>query len=115
MKRALRPILAMLMVSAGFAAGRTAAAQGIIFPERPGIIQQPFSVKSVRVSASITDGLCETTVEQTFVNNASVDQEGSYLFPLPEGASVSSFTLKAGEHVIEGRLLGKDEARQIYE
>src|SRR5437016_5926599 len=101
--------------AAGIGIGRSAGAQGIIFPERPEIREQPFSVKSFRVSASINDGIAETTVEQTFVNNANVDLEGIYLFPLPEGASVSSFTLKAGDHVIEGRLLGKDEARGIYE
>ena len=89
--------------------------QGLIIPERPEVRDQPFFVKTVRVSANITDGVAETTVEQTFVNNSGMDQEGTYMFPLPEGASVTSFSLRAGEHVLEGRLLGKDEARSIYE
>src|SRR5205814_585017 len=84
-------------------------------PERPEMREQPFFVKNFRVSAVVTDALAETTVEQTFINNSSADQEGTYLFPLPEGASVTSFSLRAGDRVIEGRLLGKDEARGIYE
>lgn len=95
---------------------REANAQGIMISERPEFIrEQPFSVRNVKVSATITDGVAETAVEQTFVNNSGVDQEGTYLFPLPDGASVTSFTLRAGDRVLEGRLLGRDEARGIYE
>lgn len=97
------------------AIGRSGFAQGILYPEGPFIREQPFSVKTVRVSATITDGIAETSVEQTFVNNSSMDQEGTYLFPLPEGASVSAFSLRAGDKVIEARMLPKDEARSIYE
>ncbi len=89
--------------------------QGIIIPERPDVRGMPFWVRDVKVSAYITDGVCETAVEQTFVNNTDREQEGTYLFPLPEGASVTSFTLKAGDKVLEGKLMTKDEARRIYE
>ncbi len=115
MRNAIRLTAFAALAVAFSLAGQLVFAQGIIFPERPEMRDQPFSVKSVRVSASISDGICETTVEQVFVNNANFEQEGTYLFPLPEGASVSSFSLRAGERVIEGRLLGKDEARGIYE
>lgn len=94
--------------------GTAACAQGILYP-RPEVREQPFWIKSVRVTSSITDALAETTVEQTFYNSSSVEQEGTYLFPLPPGASVTSFTLRAGDRVLEGRMLDKEEARRIYE
>jgi Ca-activated chloride channel homolog len=94
--------------------GSAAMGQGILYP-RDTVREQPFFVKSVRVSTAINDSLAETTVEQTFFNDSSVEQEGTYLFPLPEGASVSAFSLRAGDRVIEARMLGKDEARSIYE
>src|SRR5437016_4486404 len=85
------PFLSICMIL--FACG--ARGQGILYP-RPEIREQPFSVKSVRVTSTINDGVAETLVEQTFVNNSSVEQEGTYLFPLPDGATVTSFTLQAG-------------------
>lgn len=95
-------------------ASAMAQAQGIMVP-RDGVRDSPFFVRSVRISSMITDSLAETTVEQIFGNGSSFEQEGTYLFPLPDGASVTSFSLRAGDKVIEGRLLGKDEARGIYE
>jgi len=104
--------LACLLMAAAIAPA--ALGQGMLFP-RPEVREWPFSLKSVRVNATITDALVETSVEQVFLNDTSVEQEATYLFPLPEGATVTSFTLKAGERVIEGRVLPKDEARAIYE
>ncbi|HXG22926.1 MAG TPA: VIT and VWA domain-containing protein [Chthonomonadales bacterium] len=100
-------LLSLVMVNATFA-------QGILYP-RPEVREWPFSVRSVRITSAISETLAETTVEQTFVNNSSVEQEGTYLFPLPEGATITSFTLQADKRVLEGRLLGKEEARNVYE
>src|SRR2546421_310348 len=96
-------------------ASRLCCAQGILIPERPEVRDQPFSVRTVRVTCAITDGVAETTVEQTFLNNSSIDQEGTYLFPLPDGATVTAFSLRAGDRVIEARMLSREEARAIYE
>jgi len=89
-------------------------AQGILYP-RQEVHYWPFAVKSTRISSSVTDSLAETTIEQTFVNRSSVEQEGTYLFPLPEGATITAFALQADQRVLEGRLLDKEEARRLYE
>ena len=101
-----------------------AGAQGILFPERPinvrpgpipAPIVQPFYVKNLRVSTVINDAVAETTVEQTFVNSSSVQQEGTYLYPLPEGATPSAFTMTVGDRTLEPKILSHDEAHSIYE
>ena len=101
-----------------------AGAQGILFPDRPinvrpgpmpAPIGQPFYVKNLRVSAVINDAVAETTVEQTFVNSSSVQQEGTYLYPLPEGATPSAFTMTVGDRTLEPKILSHDEAHSIYE
>jgi Ca-activated chloride channel family protein len=89
-------------------------AQGVLIP-RDEVRDQPFSVKSLRVDSVINDSLVETTVEQTFVNHSRVQQEGTYLFPLPDGASITSLSLRAGDRVLEGKLMTRAEARAIYE
>jgi len=112
--RSTRFPLLLALLPLVLAASHGALAQGILYP-RPEIRIQPFFVKSVRVHTAISDGLAETTVEQAFVNDSSVEQEGTYLFPLPDGATVTSFMLRAGDRVIEAKVLPKDEARAIYE
>lgn len=115
MRSAMRQISSLLaLILLSLVATSVTFAQGILYP-RPEVREWPFSVSSVRVTSAISETLAETTVEQTFVNNSSVEQEGTYLFPLPEGATITSFTLQADKRVLEGRLLGKEEARNIYE
>ena len=69
--------------------------QGILFP-RPDIRIQPFYVRDLRVNTTIHDAIAETSVEQTFVNTSSVEQEGTYLYPLPEGAAPTAFSMTVG-------------------
>ena len=97
--------------------------QGILLPYRPVIWRQrpvplpiqPFYVKNMKVNTIINDAVAETTVEQTFVNTAPIAQEGTYLFPLPEGATPSAFSMTVGDKTIEPKILTRDEAHSIYE
>ncbi len=89
-------------------------AQGILYPSST-VHSQPFYVKNLRVSATITDAIAETTVTQTFVNESSSAQEGTYLFPIPEGATPSAFSMRVGDRTLEPKILNREEARGIYE
>lgn len=119
-----RPILSILIgITALVGALPAVIAQGILFPDNPvrrpihpgPPIIQPFYVKNLRVSTIINDAVAETTVEQTFVNLSSVQQEGTYIYPIPEGASPTSFTMTVGDKTMEPRILTHDEAHSIYE
>ena len=108
--------LAAALAVVGQAGGR---AQGLLFPRRtapPGDVRiQPFYAKNLRINATIRDAVAETTVEQTFVNTSSAEQEATYLYPIPEGATPTSFSMTVGDKTLEPRLLSHDEARQTYE
>lgn len=56
-----------------------------------------------------------TRVQMLFVNRSGGMQEGTYLFPLPADASISSLTMWADGQRMTGEILDKDKARQIYE
>lgn len=124
-RESLATTLRAALVFTGLAATITAAgAQGILLPDRPlpppgqmprPVVIQPFYVKNLRVHTVITDAVAETTVEQTFVNTASVQQEGTYLYPLPEGATPSGFSMTVGDRTMEPKVLSSDEAHSIYE
>lgn len=90
-----------------------------IWPSPPIIwqppIQQLLTVDSVHIQATITGGVAQTEVTQTWRNDTNRAQEGSYLFPLPEGATVSDFALYDGDKKMAGRLLDKAQAADTYE
>ncbi|MCX6344811.1 MAG: VIT domain-containing protein [Armatimonadetes bacterium] len=108
----------MIMILVMTATG--ALADGMIFPvERPhSTIVVPgelFTVKYHEVNVNIADQLCTTKVDQIFHNDTNVDREGMYIFPMPLGAAITKFSMFAGEDEIAGKILDKDEARNIYE
>lgn len=111
----------LLILLAMLAFAQPAAADGIIIPrpprDRPVIPWReiPLTVKYHRVDVTITDQVATTRVDQVFVNNATYPVEGTYIFPLPEDAAVSSFDMWVDGQKLEGKLLGRDEARRIYE
>lgn len=95
-----------------------ALADGIIIPmpPHPG---DPFppnpSIKYHHVDIKIDNQVAQTTVDQVFINNYHRDIEGTYIFPMPEDISISKFSMFVGGEEIKGKILDRDQARQIYE
>ncbi len=96
-----------------------AMADGIIIPRPPDPVTPwrdvPLSVRYHHVDVRIVDQVATTQVDQVFVNDAPYTVEGTYIFPLPTDAALSSFDMTVDGVRLEGRLLSKDEARAIYE
>jgi len=94
-------------------AGR-ALADGMLFPTTT-MPSQPFSVKYHRVTVTIDNQIAKTHVDQAFVNDSDRVLEGTYLFPVPEGARIRDFAIYEGGKPLRGELLRKEEAVSIYE
>jgi len=91
-------------------------ADGFVIPNpRRGEDIPPLTVKYHRVTVDITDQVAKISIDQVFINNHSRDIEGTYIFPLPLGASISEFAMYIGGKKVEGEILDKDRARRIYE
>lgn len=75
----------------------------------------PVFIKSHRVSVEITDQIARTLTEQVFVNEGPVQAEGTYVFPLPRGVTISDLTMIIDGVPIQAQILEKDEARRIYD
>ncbi len=92
-------------------------AQGLIIgrPVRPIPAPQPLHVKTQKVKMTVSSGALKVEVDQIFANPNSVAMEGTYLFPLPEGATVSNFRLTIDKEPTDGKLLTVEEARRVYE
>src|SRR6266542_5334227 len=76
----------------------------------------PLEVTYHRVNVEIDQhNLAVTKVDQEFYNPNGRQLEGTYLFPLPEGATIDKFSMNIGDKEVEAELLPADKARQIYE
>lgn len=67
------------------------------------------------VKVDINDQVAKTYISQTFVNDTDRNLAGTYLFPLPEDTTFSSFSLHIDGKPVEGKILEANDARQQYE
>jgi len=81
----------------------------------PKIGHHPLSVKYHRVRVNIQDRVARTVIDQVFRNEQNVDLEGIYLFPIPENAAITDFTLFINGKRMSGQILEKDKAKEVYE
>lgn len=89
-----------------------AHADGILIPE-PWV---PISIKYHRVTVDIRDQVATTHIDQVFKNDTKRGNiEGVYIFPVPEGATVSAFSMYVDGERLDGDILKANEARRIYE
>ena len=112
----LKSLAVIAALAALTAAAPALRADGFIIPDRrPGETIPPLSVKYHRVQVEIVDQVAKTSIDQVFVNHFGRDIEGTYIFPVPEGASVADFAMFIGNERVKGEILESGEARRIYE
>ncbi len=81
---------------------------------RPALTQElQLITESARVE--INGVVAKTHLTQTFQNTTNNRIEGTYVFPLPEGAAVSGFAMMVNGKRIEAEILNGDKAREIYQ
>jgi Ca-activated chloride channel family protein len=113
------PLFALILL----ARPTPALADGIIIPEPPPCPFPPcvpvpvaqLAIKYHHVEVTIEDQLAVTHVDQVFYNPNDREIEGTYIFPIPVGATVTEFILWMDNEPVKGKVLEADEAREIYE
>src|SRR5918998_408488 len=123
MRNNLMRILLLFSILSGLAT--VASAQGIIVPgpcqrcpdvPRPGLIlPRALPIKSIKIDTRISSQVATTHVEQVFRNNTDATLEGTYLFPIPESASITEFAIWDGAIRHVGEVRPREEARRIYD
>jgi Ca-activated chloride channel family protein len=111
-------IFVIAVVAGTLFAPSVALADGIIIPNPPISGPMPIAQLAIRyhhVEVNIKDQVAVTHVDQVFYNPNDWQVEGSYVFPLPEGATVSDFVLWIDGQPVEGEVLDAQEAREVYE
>ena len=100
-----------------------ASAQGVIVPgpcrrcpdPRPIPLPRALPIKSIKIDTVISSQVATTHVEQVFRNDTNAMLEGTYLFPIPESASIAEFAIWDGDRRLVGEVRSREEARRIYD
>jgi Ca-activated chloride channel family protein len=109
-----RPVLALAAFALTFLSLPTQAhALGWLVPTTPSV--PPLAIRSHHASVSVRERIAETSVTQVFLNSTSQTLEATYVFPVPEGATVSGFAMWVNGVRCEGELLDSTTARTVYE
>lgn len=101
-------------------------ADGIIIPPPPppcGVEPCPLPVRPMaqlniryhHVDVKVDQQVAVTHVDQVFTNPNDWPVEGTYVFPLPMDAVVSSFVLWVDGEPVKGKIMDAQEARSTYE
>ncbi len=82
---------------------------------KTGDASQPLEITKVAIDARIFGYLAETRMTLTFHNRHDRVLAGDLIFPLPEGATVSGYALDVNGVMVDGVVVEKHKARQVFE
>lgn len=90
-----------------------AQAAGTLTPT--GSAKQPIEILDHHVHVVVHGSFAKTEVTQTFFNPNSEDLEAIYTTPVPKHGALSEFAIYVGETEIEGEVVARQKANEIYE
>jgi tetratricopeptide (TPR) repeat protein len=73
------------------------------------------TLRKFKIDVFIEDGFARTTIDQTWFNSDPWQMEGTFYFPLPPDASLSQLAMYVDGNLMEGGMVERDFARQVYE
>jgi Ca-activated chloride channel family protein len=112
--RHVLPLAALLLTLPAALPAQTQQDGSRMLLRHGGLVSEAVAL-SGRVEIHVSAMLARTTVTQRFANSSGEWAEGSYLFPLPEHASVDELQIRIGERRIEGEIRERQEARRMLD
>jgi Ca-activated chloride channel homolog len=107
--------LAAVLIGLTFLPARALGDAGVLLPRDK---QQPdpsiLSLQEMEITIHIDNGDARVIIRQIFANHTGSTEEGTYIFALPEGATVSDFAVWDGPTRIPAVILERKRAEDIY-
>ncbi len=104
---------ATLFAFAALLFANQASAIGLLVPTDPSV--PPLRLLNHRVQVDVAERGATTKVDMTFQNPTGRQLEATFLFPLPKGATVDELALWMNGKREVGKVMERQQARQIYE
>ena len=73
------------------------------------------ALQRLEVAAVTTGDVAEMTIEHEFMNDSDERLEGTFRFPLPDGAMLTGLAMEIDGKLMDGELVERDKARKAYE
>jgi hypothetical protein len=73
------------------------------------------ALERLSVAAITTGDVTEMTIEHVFRNETEEQLEGTFRFPLPDGAMLTGLAMEIDGKLMDGELVERDKARKAYE
>jgi hypothetical protein len=73
------------------------------------------ALEHLLVDAVTTGDVTEMSIEHVFRNESDEQLEGTFRFPLPEGAMLVGLSMEIDGRLMDGELVERDKARKAYE
>ena len=80
-----------------------------------GDTDKPLEITALDVQARVVGHLAETSITMTFFNPMGRAVAGDLTFPLPAGSTVSGYALDVDGALVDGVVVDKQKARQVFE
>ena len=103
----------LLMIALGLQPPAQTQAAGLLVAN--GGLGGKLKIVEQDVRVTINNSIAVTQIDQVFLNTENRIVEALYTFPVPNGASVSNFTMVINGKEMVGEVVEKQRARQIYE
>ncbi|QSP95348.1 marine proteobacterial sortase target protein [Marinobacter salinisoli] len=94
---------------------RTQGSGTLYFVDQQGQWKQPALILDSDFDIQVSGLIAATRLSRRFLNQSDHWQEGVFVFPLPDNASVHGLTMTVGERTIEGDIQPRAEARKRYQ
>lgn len=107
-----RSLWSLFVVASVLILPTTSFSMGILLPNGEG--SAPLAIESHRVTINVTDSAAVTHIDQVFRNSSGRQLEATFIFPVPDGATVSDFALYINGVRTQGEVLESTQARQVY-
>jgi tetratricopeptide (TPR) repeat protein/Mg-chelatase subunit ChlD len=76
---------------------------------------EPLEARELRVRVRVLGAVALTEIEETFFNPTNGRAEGVFYFPVPAGAALCRFAMYVDGDLVEGELVERVRAREVYE
>lgn len=73
------------------------------------------ALEKLSITAVTTGDVAEMTIEHEFRNDADEQLEGTFRFPLPDGAMLTRLSMEIDGKLMDGELVEREKARKAYE
>jgi len=108
-------ILLVVLVCSLAAFGQDATEGSLFAVSKKGDRLGACPLKTTAVKTDISGYLARVNVRQEFQNSFTEPIEAVYVFPLSQNGAVDRMTMTVGTRVIHGKIMKREEARQVYE